>query len=68
MLFDTSRYLQIIASLLPKEVTLNRPLANLSDDELAEAINALTEAIRANQAAEVDKETLLLPAVSHGNH
>ena len=44
---DAGTYLRIVASLLPKEVELNkRPLASLSDDELLAAIDAVKEVIR----------------------
>ncbi len=44
---DPGRYLTIIASLVPKEIEISRPLGDMSDDALLAAIDALTTAIRA---------------------
>lgn len=44
---DPSTYLRVIASILPKELEIKRPLADLTEDELANAI----ELIRATIAA-----------------
>lgn len=38
---DPVRYVQIIASLMPKQIEQTRPLEDLSDDELAAAIALL---------------------------
>ena len=40
---DPARYVTIIASLLPKEMIIERPLEGLSDDELAAAIEQLRD-------------------------
>lgn len=44
---DPAAYLRVIASILPKELEIKRPLADLTEDELANAI----ELIRATIAA-----------------
>lgn len=38
---DPATYCRIIASLLPKEVAIQRPLEGLSDDQLLDAIAVL---------------------------
>lgn len=47
MLMDTPKYLQIVAALVPKEIEIVRPLDGMNDGELTAAIQALTEALRA---------------------
>lgn len=43
---DPSTYVKVIAQLLPKEVTMTRPLEGMSDDELIDAIAILQSQIR----------------------
>ena len=38
---DPVGYLRVVASLMPKELTLTRPLEDLNDDELRDALDAL---------------------------
>ena len=42
---DTSTYIRVVASILPKEVELKRPLDDMSDAELANAIELVQAAI-----------------------
>ena len=44
---DPSRYVAIVASLLPKEFIIERPLEGMSDDELAAAIADIRARLRA---------------------
>jgi hypothetical protein len=46
MLLDTPKYLQIVAALVPKLVEVTRTIDEVSDEELAAAISAVTEAIK----------------------
>lgn len=43
---DPSAYLRIFAALAPKELEISDPLKAISDEKLAAAIEALTEALR----------------------
>lgn len=38
---DPSTYLRVVASLVPKELEIKRPLADMSDEELADAISLI---------------------------
>jgi hypothetical protein len=42
---DPAAYCKIIAGLMPKELEIKRPMADLSDDELANAIELIRTAI-----------------------
>ena len=46
---DPSTYMKVVASILPKELEIKRPMADLTDDELANAI----ELIRATIASDL---------------
>jgi hypothetical protein len=59
MVFDTAKYLQIIAAQLPKQVELTRPLDELSDEDLAYLIATLKERVPAKP-----EETLPAPTVN----
>ncbi len=56
---DPATYVRIIASLLPKEVEIKRPLEGLSDDELMSAVATL-QAMLAGVTIE-GEATLLCP-------
>ena len=43
---DPSAYLRIFTALAPKELEISDPLKTISDEKLAAAIEALTEALR----------------------
>lgn len=43
---DVGKYVMAVASVVPKEIEISRPLDNMSDDQLTAAIQALTDAIR----------------------
>jgi hypothetical protein len=45
---DPSTYLRVFASLAPKEIEISRPLDGMDDSELLQAIETLTEIMRAN--------------------
>jgi hypothetical protein len=45
-------YVKVIASLLPKEIDIKRPLEELSDDAIADAIATLQSAILAHRVTE----------------
>jgi hypothetical protein len=49
-----SAYIGILASLLPKEVTVSRPLEELADDELAASITYLRARIAESAGARAD--------------
>lgn len=44
---DPATYMRVIASILPKEIEITRPLDGLQDSELLTAIETLTDAMRA---------------------
>jgi len=58
-LFDAGAYLKIIASLLPKEVTI-RPEEQMSDDELENALKRLLLADIADALAERENRSLVI--------
>ncbi len=45
---DPSTYVRVIAGLLPKELEIKRPLADLTDDELVNAVTLIRAAIAGN--------------------
>ena len=49
---DPSIYLRIVAALVPKEVKIERPLAEMSDDELASAVSLLRSAVAGDLAGD----------------
>lgn len=51
---DPGRYLTIIASLVPKEVEISRPLGDLTDDELAKLGDLLLTALAPDEIREGD--------------
>jgi hypothetical protein len=53
---DVGKYISAVASVVPKEIEISRPLDGLSDDQLLAAIHALTDAIKA-QAPPPDEPT-----------
>lgn len=66
---DPSAYVRAVASLMPKELEVKRPLEELTDDELSAAIDALRSFI-SSQAAGVGartesagKQAIKLPSV-----
>lgn len=42
---DPATYMRVVASILPKELEIKRPMSDLSDDELANAIELIRETI-----------------------
>jgi len=42
---DPATYMRVVAALLPRELEVKRPLADLSDDELANALEFIRAAI-----------------------
>ena len=42
---DPGAYLRVIASIMPKEIEIKRPMADLTEDELANAIEFLRAAV-----------------------
>ena len=53
---DPSSYIRAIASLMPKELEISRPLDDVSDDELSAAITAV-RAVMAAQSVAVGTES-----------
>lgn len=53
---DPSTYLRVFAGLLPKEIEITRPLDGMADGELVQAIEALTEIMRANTPPPAEPE------------
>jgi hypothetical protein len=51
---DPSTYLRVVASLLPKEIELKRPIDELSDEDLAYLIAALKEIVPAPAADDAE--------------
>jgi hypothetical protein len=51
---DPSTYLRVVASLLPKETELKRPIDELSDEDLAYLIAALKEIVPAPAADDAE--------------
>jgi hypothetical protein len=45
---DPSTYMRVVAGILPKELEIRRPLADLTDDELANAVDLIRAAIAAD--------------------
>ncbi len=62
---DPSTYIKVIAQLLPKEVTMTRPLEGMSDDELIDAIAILQSQIRGAIIEGESSETSADTAVVH---
>jgi hypothetical protein len=52
---DVGKYVLAVASVIPKEVEITRPLDGMSDEALTAAIQALTDAIR-TQAPPLEAE------------
>lgn len=52
---DPAAYIRVIASLMPKHIEADTPLAGLSDDELAEAIDLLLQILGEIDRAEALK-------------
>lgn len=49
---DPSTYIRVVASMLPKEVEIKRPLAEMSDDELANAVDLIRAAMAGSIASD----------------
>jgi hypothetical protein len=56
---DPSTYLRVFAGILPKEIEISRPLDGMDDSVLLQAIETLTEIMRAKP-----EETLPAPTVN----
>lgn len=53
---NPAKYLQIIASLMPKELEIKRPLEEVSDDELAAAYSTLQSLVNGNGKGDAGAE------------
>lgn len=69
---DPTGYLRVIAAILPKELEIKRPLAEMSDDELANAVELIRLAIASDPGGaesgtgseEIGKQACVIQAVS----
>lgn len=52
MVFDTTKFLQIVAALVPQEVTLAKPLHGLDDATVAEIVEKLRAVLMPSSADE----------------
>lgn len=60
---DAPTYLRVVASIIPKEIEITRPLDGMDDGQLAQAIELLADVLRA-QAPPIPEEE---PKVKHVN-
>ena len=61
---DPSTYLRVVASLLPKEIELKRPLDELSDEDLAYLIATLKEIVPAPAADDAEPAAGTTPTIN----
>lgn len=52
---DPGRYIAAVASVIPKEIEITRPLDGMDDGQLAQAIELLADVLR-NQAPQIPEE------------
>lgn len=62
---EPAKYLTVVGQVVPKEIELTRPLDGMSDGELTAAIQALTDALRAQAPQpQADDESEHKPTVN----